>query len=137
MPEGQQDPEVQKYLSNSQYGHEDILKAVYDIVRNAVPDARESMQWGMPVFSKERNFCYIKDEKEYVTLGFFSRESLRKLDIKLDGIGKSVCHITIKSHKDLKKSLIARAVETLAKANSILLLSGISKYILKCNNLIH
>lgn len=131
MAKSIQSPEVREYIIKSNFGHEDVLGSLYELVRNTVPDAKESIKWGMPVFSKDdTNFCYIKDTKDHVLLGFFSRESLEKIDIKLDGSGKSMCHVTIKSKKDIKRGLLTKALKTLASARSLIIIGSLAHYLL-------
>jgi len=73
-----------------------------------VPEAKETIKWGRPVFSTDKDFAYFKAGSKALTLGFFNRKMLSDPIGQLEGTGASMCHIKIKNTEDLQSLPIAQ-----------------------------
>ena len=84
----------------------------------AVPDITECIKWGTPVFEKGGQICSMRAGKGYVALQFGSiGTSLKDPEGLLEGTGKSMRHVKIRSKTDLKKQLFSSWIKQAVKAN--------------------
>lgn len=85
------------------------------LIRKAVPKASESIKWGMPVYERSGLICSIRPSKEYVALQFYtSGTSLRDSDGLLEGTGKRMRHVKIRSKSEIKKRLFTSWIKKAA-----------------------
>lgn len=86
----------------------ELALGLRDIIRTALPDASERIKWGMPVYETDRVICAIRPAKGYVALQFYaSGTRLPDPDGLLEGTGRKMRHVKIRSKQDLKKPLFA------------------------------
>ncbi len=91
------------------------------IIRKAEPGISEGIKWGMPVYEKERLVCAIRPGRDYVALQFYtSGTSLSDPSALLEGTGKKMRHVKIRSKRDIKKRIftawIRQAAATAGKS---------------------
>ena len=48
----------------------DLAMELRKLVLEAVPDLKESIKWGNPVYEKNGRVCYLAATEAYVSLGF-------------------------------------------------------------------
>ena len=48
-----------------------LLRQLRKLVRETLPDAREEIKWGRPVYSLSRIVCYLAAAKDHASLGFY------------------------------------------------------------------
>ena len=88
------------------------------LIRKAVPDATECIKWGTPNYEKDGSICAIRAGKGFVALQFGPiGTSLKDPDGLLEGTGKAMRHVKIRSKTDLKKQPFASWIKQAAKAN--------------------
>ncbi len=81
-----------------------LARALRTLIRQAVPGATESIKWGMPVYEQGKMVCSIRPAEEYVALQFYgSGTSLPDPDGLLEGTGKRMRHVKIRTRADIKK----------------------------------
>jgi hypothetical protein len=91
-----------------------LLGKVRRIVRKALPDALESMKWGVPNYSIDgKNVASITDYGNYVNLYFFQGAKLSST--LLQGTGKRMRHVRIKESKDIHQAEFIRLLKKAAK----------------------
>jgi hypothetical protein len=54
-----------------------LLLQLRQLVRETLPDAREEIKWGRPVYSLSRIVCYLAAAKDHASLGFYRGADLR------------------------------------------------------------
>jgi hypothetical protein len=96
-------PQVTDYIINSG-NQQEILQTIRQLIHDTVPQVTEEFKWGRPVFSTNKDFAYLKTAKNYVTLGFFNFEELSDPDNRLEGTGKDMRHIKIKTINDINRA---------------------------------
>ena len=85
------------------------------IIRKAVPNASESIKWGAPVYEDNGLICAIHASNEYVTLQFYtSGTSLHDPHGLLEGTGKRMRHVKIRSKSDIKNRLFTSWIKQAA-----------------------
>lgn len=83
-----------------------LARELRGIIRKAVPKASETIKWRMPVYEADGLICSIRAADEYVALQFYtSGTRLHDPDQLLDGTGKRMRHVKIRSTHDIRKRL--------------------------------
>ncbi|WPB72636.1 DUF1801 domain-containing protein [Archangium violaceum] len=97
----QQPPERREHL--------EVLRA---LVKKAAPGARESMKWGMPYYELKGGFCALYTSTTYAALSIMAPpEKLDDPEGKLEGTGKTMRHLKVRSAADLDEASILRWVK--------------------------
>ena len=77
----------------------------------AAPDLRESIKWGNPCFEKKVRTFYIASQADkYLTLGLWQGALLPNPDGLIEGTGKRMRHVKIRSLEDLKAAALGRII---------------------------
>lgn len=87
--------EVDEYIKKVPAQQSETLEKLRNLILETVPKSEEEFKWGQPVYATEKNFVYLKSNKNYVTLGFFNFDKISDIDNLLEGTGKSMRHIKI------------------------------------------
>lgn len=76
-------------------------------VRKAAPDASENLHIGWRVISygNRKKFCAIAPHGRWINLQFHDGANLEDPNDLLEGTGKSMRHVKVKSTKDLNRKL--------------------------------
>lgn len=83
-----------------------LARALRSIIRQAIPGASESIKWGMPVYETGELICAVRPSQKYVALQFYaSGTCLPDPDGLLEGTGKRMRHVKIRTQSDIKKAL--------------------------------
>jgi hypothetical protein len=98
-------PQVTDYINNAGTQQE-ILQTIRQLIHETVPHVTEEFKWGRPIFRTNKDFAYLKSAKAYVTLGFFSFQKLNDPDNLLEGTGKDMRHIKLKTLNDINHTLL-------------------------------
>ena len=74
------------------------------VIRKALPGATETIKWGMPVYECDRIVCAVRPAKGYLALQLYTGAAdLPDPDGLLEGTGKTMRHVKIRSKADIKK----------------------------------
>ncbi|MBX2870594.1 MAG: DUF1801 domain-containing protein [Saprospiraceae bacterium] len=92
--------EVDSYITNAPAEHQGTLRALRDLIFEAVPQTKESFKWKQPVYTTEKDYLYLKANKGHVNVGFFNFEKVENPAYPLEGTGKRMRHIKIKNVVD-------------------------------------
>ncbi len=107
---------ITEYIHTAASPHKDIMLRIRELIHQSVPDVKEDFKWGRPIFSAAKDFAYLKTAKAYVTLGFFKFDKLSDPDNLLEGTGKDMRHIKIKSVADINEQLLADWFKTASQS---------------------
>ena len=100
--------QVTNYINNAPDAQKDVMESLRQLIHQSVPGVTEEYKWSRPVFRSSKDFAYLKTAKAYVTLGFFDVEKLEDKDNLLEGTGKDMRHIKIKSVNDIDSKLLKK-----------------------------
>jgi hypothetical protein len=106
--------QISDYINNAVEQHKLIMIRVRAILHEAVPDVKESYKWSRPVFGTTKDFAYLKTAKNHVTLGFHNYRKLVDKNNLLEGTGKDLRHIKIKTVDDIDEKLLKEWFQALA-----------------------
>ena len=106
-------PTVETYIENQHAPQKEILKKLRAIILDTFPGASEEMKWGVPTFYNST--FYIVALKDHVNLGF-SIKGLSEKELELlEGSGKTMRHIKIRTLQDVDKQKIVSLLKMVAK----------------------
>jgi hypothetical protein len=100
--------QITDYINSAPAPHSEIMIKIRELIREAVPGTAEEFKWGQPVFRKNKDFCYIKKTKNHVNLGFMNFQVLDDPDNLLEGTGKQMRHVKLKTTGDIKPELFKK-----------------------------
>lgn len=114
----QPDRRLLQYLAPYDPHVASLALALRDVVLEEAPEAIESLSKGYAVaigFSftgkpLKDGFCHVVTYRTHVNLGFNRGSLLPDPDRALSGSGKSIRHMTIRSHDDLDRPLVRRFI---------------------------
>jgi hypothetical protein len=106
-------PEVTAYIVNAG-PHTALLQAIRQLIHESVPQVQEEFKWSRPVFRAGKDFTYLKTAKAYVTVGFFDFQKLADPNGLLEGTGKDMRHLKVRSLQALDSQLLTQWFKTAA-----------------------
>lgn len=98
---------VSAYIEKQPSPQKEVLAELRKLIHASVKGVKEEIKWGRPVYGLKKDFCYLKAEKNYVTLGFMDFNKLSDPEGRLEGTGKSMRHVKIGSIVDIDNMLFS------------------------------
>lgn len=93
----------------------EVVAMVRKLMREAAPDAKETISYGIPAYKRKRIIAVISPTKKDITLSFSRGRQFEDKYGLLRGVGKSSLHVKIKSldtlNEEALKYYIRQAVE--------------------------
>ncbi len=91
----------EKWVGGIRVEHRELALALRGLVLEIEPGIEEGLKWGSPTFVKDRaNRIYISDHERYIRLGFYNGASLANADGLVEGTGKRLRNIKVRSIGD-------------------------------------
>lgn len=107
--------EVDDYIQEAPEEQQGLLRKLRNIIDQAVNKAEEKIKWKQPVYTYQgKDFAYLKSYDHYVHLGFFDFEHLEDPQGLLEGTGKRMRHIKVKSDSDVDEVLLTGMLQQAA-----------------------
>ena len=95
-----------------------VMKGLRALVRKAVPGCEEYVNpWKIPSFDSNGTVCGFMTGKEHVTFIFLRGAALPDPEGLLEGSGKSVRHVKVRTVADVKKPALKKLIVEAAKLN--------------------
>ena len=94
-----------------------IAEALRRLILGSDPDLSESIKWGNPVYEKQGKVCYLASTKTYVSLGFFNGAALTDHEGLIEGTGKKMRHVKVRSLEDIQNELFSSWVRGAIRLN--------------------
>ena len=92
-----------------------LARELRGIIRKAIPKVTESIKWGTPVYEAHRLVCAIRTSHDYVAVQFYtSGTKLHDPHGLLEGTGKKMRHVKIRSKADIRKKLFTSWIKQAA-----------------------
>lgn len=89
--------EVTAYIEKLPEPQKEIMIQLRKLIMESVIGVREQYKWNQPVYGVKKDFCYLKPTKDHVNLGFMNAGKLDDPDNLLEGTGKNMRHVKIKT----------------------------------------
>lgn len=109
---------VDDYIANLKSPQREIIEELRRIVKEAAPEATESIKWHMPVYEHHGLLCYIDSAKEHVRFGFYHGAELPDPDRLLEGTSKTGRHIYLRALSDIPKRPLTNLVKAAVLLNA-------------------
>lgn len=88
-----------------------IARRLHSFVKGCVPGVKETVNsWGVPTFEAKDPFCFYMIGKHHVTFGFHFGTSLEDPQGLLEGTGKNMRHVKLRSVEDLERKGVRELV---------------------------
>lgn len=107
--------DVEGYLDSVEEDKQEIVREVRNVIRDAIPDAKEAIKWGALTFEKEKIICAIMVHKEWVNLQLWRGAELKDKDGLLQGTTKAMRHVSFASLSDIKRGPLRALLKQAAK----------------------
>jgi hypothetical protein len=106
---------IEAYVARRDPRLQRIARRLRSLIRKSAPSLSECVNpWGVPTFERNGPVCFWMVGKHHVTFGFMRGTSLDDPKGLLEGTGKNLRHVKLRSLDDLQrpglKALIASAV---------------------------
>jgi len=96
----------------------DVVKGLRALVKKAVPGCEEFVNpWKIPSFDANGTVCGFMTGKEHVTFIFLRGAVLPDPEGLLEGTGKSVRHVKVRTTANVKKPALKKLIAEAAKLN--------------------
>lgn len=99
---------ITEYIAGASEEQIVMLEALRKLIHETVNDVSEEIKWKFPVFTKGKDFAYLRFAKKHITLGFYNIYKIKDPDNLLEGEGNTLKHIKIKNADDIKPQIIAQ-----------------------------
>ncbi len=108
---------VDNWMASLEPSLRDIAEALQRVTLNTDPDLTEAIKWGNPTYEKDGKVCYLAAGNGYISLGFFNGASLSDPDGRIEGTGKKMRHVKVRSLADVNAEQIAAWVREAVALN--------------------
>lgn len=99
------------YVRNENPALRKVVSGLRRMVRATVPGTRMTVNsWGIPTFEATDPFCFYMVGKNHVTFGFHYGTSLSDPESLLEGTGKNLRHVKLRSVEDLERPALKKMV---------------------------
>jgi hypothetical protein len=109
-----------RYFAEQSADKAALLEKLRALVIKGVPDAEVSIKWGVPFYQRNgKNVCSLAAFKEHVGINFLASPSvLVDPQAKLEGGGKTMRMLKVRSAADIDSASILRWLKATVAANS-------------------
>jgi len=88
------------------------------LIKTVAPQVKEGVtRWGLPMFDSNGPFGYFMIGKSHVTFGLYEGTSLDDPERLLEGTGKNLRHVKLRSVEDLKRPGLRKLVKSAVRLN--------------------
>ena len=96
----------------------DVVKGLRALVKKTLGGSEEYVNpWKIPSFDSDGTVCGFMTGKEHVTFIFLRGAALPDPEGLLEGTGKSVRHVKVRTVEDLKRPALKKLIVEAAKLN--------------------
>jgi hypothetical protein len=90
------------YVKDENPALQKIVRGLRSLIKKIVPETKTTVNaWGIPTFETKDPFCFYMVGKNHVTFGFHYGTSLPDPNGLLEGTGKNLRHVKLRTAEDL------------------------------------
>ena len=109
---------IDAYLERKQGERAEVAHGLRRLMKKTIPGVKETVNpWKLPTFESNGPWCYFSIGKDHVTFGFLRGTSLPDPGKLLEGTGKNLRHVKLRSAGDLRKPALKKLILAAAKLN--------------------
>ncbi len=111
--------QIGAYVASKNPKLEPVVNKLRALVKRTLPETTESINaWGIPTFESNGPFAYFMVNKNHLTLGFVMGTSLADSAKLLEGTGKNLRHVKIRSVEDLQQQGLSELLLEASRLNA-------------------
>jgi len=88
---------VDSWMFELEPGLRTVARTLRKLILMAAPNLSESIKWGNPYYERGGRVCYLASTDKYVSLGFFNGAGLSDPAGRIEGTGKKMRHVKVRS----------------------------------------
>jgi hypothetical protein len=109
---------IDKYVEGKEAKLAEVAQALRHLMKKTVPGTKESVNsWKIPTFESNGPMCFLMIGKNHVTFGFLRGTSLPDPAKLLEGTGKNLRHVKLRTAEDLRKPALKKLIQAAARLN--------------------
>jgi hypothetical protein len=98
--------DVTVYINNAPEEQKEIMNQIRALIHESVRNVTEEFKWSRPVFKLKKDFAWLQANKNHVTLGFMNFNKIDDNKGLLEGTGKDMRHIKLKTVSQINRALL-------------------------------
>lgn len=106
---------VTAYINTASSDQKEILEKLRLLIHNNIDNVTEDSKWGIPVFIKSKIFTYLRITKTHIAMGFYNIDRINDKDGILEGKGKTMRHLKLKTKVDIDQMVIVEWLKLTAE----------------------
>ena len=110
--------DVDVYVAELEPPLQELANTLRQLVLDAAPGVEEQVKWGQPCYLKNGMICYLAAGKGYIRFGFWRGVDLKDLNGLLEGTGKGMRHVKVRSLDDIRADLFTAWVREAVELNA-------------------
>jgi hypothetical protein len=118
MTESKRNAQVDAYIESLNPEQNSIVASLRELIHDAVPGCEEAFKWSRPIFGAGMGFAYIQANKAHINLGFAKGALLPDPQGLLEGTGKELRHVKIRSAEQVNPTHLLPLIQAAAKLAS-------------------
>ncbi len=108
---------VDEYIASLEGWQAEAVATLRGLIREAAPDAAESIKWAQPVYEDNGPFCYIKAFKSHVNFGLWRGVDIPDPHGLLQGSGDKMRHVRLTGVEDIRPDAFRDMVRSAVQLN--------------------
>ncbi len=109
---------IDKYVAQKRAELGDVAQDLRRLMKKLVPGTTESVNpWKIPTFESNGPVCFFTVGKNHVTFGFLRGTSLPDPGKLLEGTGKNLRHVKLRTLEDLREPALKKLILAAARLN--------------------
>jgi hypothetical protein len=109
---------IDAYVERNSPELRDVAQDLRKLMRKTVSGIKETVNpWKLPTFESNGPMCYFSIASEHITLGFLRGTALPDPAKLLEGTGKSLRHVKLRTAADVKKPALKKLIQAAARLN--------------------
>ena len=109
---------IDEYVERKEAKLIPVAQGLRRLMKKTVPGLEESVNpWKMPTFVSNGPMCFFTVGKNHVTFGFLRGTALLEPKGLLEGTGKNLRHVKLRSVEDLERPGLKKLIERSVKLN--------------------
>jgi hypothetical protein len=109
---------IDAYVARKDKGLGRVALGLRSLVKKTVPGIKESVNpWKIPTFESNGPMCFFSIGKHHITFGFLRGTSLPDPGKLLEGSGKNLRHVKLRTVEDLRIPALKKLIQSAAIRN--------------------
>ena len=110
--------QIDAFISRASPAVRPVLRDLRELVRKELPEAKEELKWGRPVYSLDHIVCYLAAFGDHANLGFYRGVELKDPKGLLAGEGKKLRHIKVYNREQIRRRWYGTLIRQAAKLDN-------------------